>query len=152
MEKGKPLKFILSAVVVFVILFGMVWVKAYLAGDAQYKAGEAAYGTGDMKNAISDYEAAIHMYTPFAPSVPKSATRLWEIGQGFERSGDYDWALIAFRSLRSSFYAVRSFYTPYPEWITRSEAEITAVLAAKKSAEPAPAPAAPAAEAAKPSK
>ena len=46
-----------------------------------------------------------------------------------QKSGDYDWSLLAYRSLRSSFYGVRSFYTPYKDWIARSESEIDKVLA-----------------------
>ena len=94
-----------------------------------YLEGEKAFAAGDYKTAISDYETAIHMYTPFSGYVPASAQRLWEIGQGFENAGEYDWSLIAYRSLRSSFYAVRSLYTPYKDWIERSEKQIDVVLA-----------------------
>ena len=127
-----------NAFIVFVIFIAMVWVKTYFYGRDQYLAGEKAYQAGDIKDAIADYETAIHMYTPLSGYVPKSAERLWEIGQSFERSGDYDWALIAYRSLRSSFYAVRSFYTPYRDWIARSEKEIDIVLAEQNAKQPKP--------------
>jgi len=129
MEKAKLIKFFRNALLVFVVLIAMVWVKTYTYGRGQYMDGEKAFAAGDYKNAISDYETAIHMYTPFSGYVPASAQRLWEIGQGFENSGEYDWSLIAYRSLRSSFYAVRSFYTPYSDWIERSEKQIDVVLA-----------------------
>ena len=140
MDKGKVIRFARNAVLIFVVLTAMVWVKTYFSGRAQYLAGERAYTAGNMKDAISDYETAIHMYAPLAGYVPASAQRLWEIGMGFEKAGDYDWALIAYRSLRSSFYAVRSFYTPYREWIDRSESKIDEVLEAQK-AQQAKAPA-----------
>ena len=129
MEKAKLVKFFRNALLVFVVLVAMVWVKTYFYGRGQYLEGEKAYAAGDYKTAISDYETAIHMYTPFSGYVSSSAQRLWEIGQGFENSGEYDWSLIAYRSLRSSFYAVRSFYTPHKDWIERSEKQIDAVLA-----------------------
>jgi hypothetical protein len=132
MDKGKVMRFARNALLIFVLLLVMVWVKTYFSGRAQYLAGEQAYSAGNMKDAITDYETAIHMYAPFAGYVPSSAQRLWDIGQGFEKAGDYDWALIAYRSLRSSFYAVRSFYTPYREWIDRSERQIDEVLEAQK--------------------
>ena len=128
MEKVRIFKAVRSAIIIIVLLVAMVWVKTYFYGLDQYKQGEKAMASGDLKNAIADYETAIHMYTPFSKYVPASARRLWEIGQGFERSGDYDWALLAYRSIRSSFYGVRSIYTPYKDWITRSDAQIKEVL------------------------
>ncbi len=129
MEKVRVFKAIRNAVIIIVVLVAMVWVKTYFYGLDQYKQGEKAMASGDLKDAITDYETAIHMYTPFAEYVPASAQRLWEIGRGFERSGDYDWALLAYRSIRSSFYGVRSLYTPYKSWIIRSDARINRVLA-----------------------
>ena len=145
MDKGKVIRFIKGGLVIFLIMFSMVWVRTYYSGRAQYLEGEKNFSAGDLRDAITNYETAIHMYTPFGGYVPASAQRLWEIGQGFEESGDYDWALISYRSLRSSFYAVRSFYTPYKDWIGRSEKQIDLVLAAQnragqtgKGLEPAP--------------
>ena len=132
MEKAKIVKAVRNIALIFLVLLAMVWVKTYAVGSKYYQEGEKQFTAGNMKDAITDYETSIHMYTPLAPYVPKSAERLWEIGQGFEDSGQYDWALIALRSLRSSFYAVRSFYTPYRGWIDRSEAEIDKVLAMQK--------------------
>src|SRR5512135_1953580 len=129
MDKGRVVKAVRNAAIILLIMFGMVWAKTYFSGRAQYMAGEKALQDGNLSEAITDYETAIHMYTPFSAYVPASAERLWEIGQGFEKSGDYDWALISYRALRSSFYAVRSFYSPYREWIERSEGQIDAVLA-----------------------
>jgi tetratricopeptide (TPR) repeat protein len=129
MERVRIFKAFRGAFIIFAILIAMVWFKTYSYGQNQYKEGEKAMAAGDLKNAISDYETSIHMYSPFAGYVPASAKRLWQIGQGLENSGDYDWALIAYRSLRSSLYGVRSFYTPYQDWIARSESEIDKVLA-----------------------
>ena len=141
MEGVKIFKALKGVFVIFVLLIAMVWTKTYSYGQNQYKQGEKAMAAGNLKNAISDYETAIHMYAPFAGYVPASAGRLWEIGQGFEKSGDYDWSLIAYRSIRSSFYGVRSFYTPYKDWIARSESEIDKVLALQTKKEQASAPA-----------
>jgi tetratricopeptide (TPR) repeat protein len=129
MERVKIFKALKGVFIIFALLIAMVWVKTFSYGQNQYKAGEKAMAASDLKDAISDYETAIHMYSPFAGYVPASAKRLWEIGQGFEKSGDYDLALIAYRSIRSSFYGVRSFYTPYKDWIARSDSEIDKVLA-----------------------
>ncbi len=132
MDKAKALRVIRNGLLIFLIMFAMVWVRTYFSGRAQYIEGEKNYKSGNIKEAITNYETAIHMYTPMGGYVSASADRLWEIGETFEKSGEYDWALIAYRSLRSSFYAVRSFYTPYPEWIARTEERIDQVLAQEK--------------------
>jgi tetratricopeptide (TPR) repeat protein len=129
MERVRVFKALRGVFIIFAILIAMVWFKTYSYGQNQYKEGEKAMAAGDLKNAISDYETSIHMYSPFAGYVPASANRLWQIGQRLEKSGDYDWALIAYRSLRSSLYGVRSFYAPYRDWIARSESQIGKVLA-----------------------
>ena len=142
MERVRIFKALRGVVIIFAILMEVVWVETYSYGQNQYKKGEKAMAAGDLKNAIADYETSIHMYAPFAGYVPDSAQRLWEIGQGFGKSGDYDWALLAlYRSLRSSFYGVRSFYTPYKDWIARSESKIGKVLALQAEKEQASGPA-----------
>ena len=45
------------------------------------------------------------MYTPFSPLVERAAEKLWRIGRDLETRGDTEKALIAYRALRSSFYA-----------------------------------------------
>ena len=136
MDKAGLIRGLRNGVLILLLLTAMVWVKTYAEGRHYYQEGEKEYAQGNLKDAITDYETSIHMYTPLAGYVPKSAQRLWEIGQGFEGAGQFDWALIALRSLRSSFYAVRSFYTPYQDWIDRSEAEIEKCLAAEKQGTP----------------
>ncbi|HEY3346705.1 MAG TPA: hypothetical protein VGK71_03675 [Nitrospirota bacterium] len=132
MIKNKGLRFAAGAAVLLFIMVAMVWIKTYAYGHGQFVDGEKAFKANDLKTAVTDYETAIHMYTPFGGYVDASAARLWEIGQGYENVGDYDWALIAYRSLRSSFYAVRSFYTPGQGWIERTEKQIDAVLEKQK--------------------
>ena len=49
---------------------------------------------------------------------------LWQIGETLERQGDTDKALIAYRALRSSFYAAHWLITPGQAWIARCDAKI----------------------------
>jgi hypothetical protein len=114
------------------IMIAMIWGRTYYLQWKQYEIGEEAFKRGNMRDAITGYESAIHMYTPGSGMVKKSIERLWEIGEIFERQNQSDWALLAYRSLRSSLYAVRSFYTPYPEWIERCDRKIAQILAVKE--------------------
>jgi hypothetical protein len=42
----------------------------------------------------------------------------------FEQRGQPDWAIIAYSSIRSSFYASRSLYTPGKDWIRKCDDKI----------------------------
>jgi tetratricopeptide (TPR) repeat protein len=94
----------------------------------QFNKGEAAEKGRNFPAAIAGYESAIHMYTPGSSLIEKSAQRLWNIGQVLEQQGDFPRALIAYRSLRSSFYSIAWIYTPGQEWIERCDARIAALV------------------------
>ena len=74
--------------------------------------------------AIAGFESAIHMYTPFSPLVERAAARLWIIGRDLETRGDSEKALIAFRALRSAFYATHGLTRPGMKWIVRCDEKI----------------------------
>jgi hypothetical protein len=93
----------------------------------QYQRGVAAEARGDLLTALSGYEAAIHFHTPFSPLVNRSAERIWAIAEAAERKGDITLSLIAYRALRSSFYAARSLYLPGQRWITACNERIVAL-------------------------
>lgn len=94
----------------------------------QFSRGEAAAAAGNFSAAVAGYEAAIHMYIPGSPLVERSAARLWALGEEWEKKGDKVRALIAYRALRSSFYAVRGLTTPGQEWIARCDQRIALLV------------------------
>lgn len=94
----------------------------------QFNLGEEAFRKGDFPGAVAGYESAIHMYIPFHPTIEKSASQLWIIGELNERQGDVGRALIAYRALRSSFYSATWLVTPGKEWIGRCDAKIAALV------------------------
>jgi hypothetical protein len=67
------------------------------------------------------------MYTPFSSLVQKSAARIWTIGGKLEKAGDRERALIAYRALRSSFYAAKGLHTPGKAWISRCDEKIASL-------------------------
>ena len=93
----------------------------------QFALGNEAYRKGDFTAAVAGYESAIHMYIPFHPAIEQSARQLWRLGDINERQGDINRALIAYRALRSSFYADRWLVTPGVNWIARCDARIAAL-------------------------
>jgi len=95
---------------------------------AQFGLGEAALARGDFAGAVAGYESAIHMYIPSHPLVERAAQQLWNIAETNERQGDITRALIAYRSLRSSFYAAQWFKIPGRDWIARCDRKIAALV------------------------
>ena len=126
MEKVKTIavNMIVIAFLSILLIWGNTWYRQW----RQFDYGEAALAKNDLIAAIAGYESAIHMYTPFSPLVERSAARLWEIAQRCETGGDHERALVACRSLRSSFYSARSLYQPGRVWIARCDAKIAELV------------------------
>jgi hypothetical protein len=116
-----------SAVIVVLCLFIFI-AATWWRMEEQFALGEEAFRKGDFAGAVAGYESAIHMYIPFHPTIGLAAEQLWNIGEIFERQGDYKRALIAYRALRSSFYAARWLTTPGTDWIVRCDQKIAALV------------------------
>lgn len=115
------------------IVITMICLLLFLAGtwwrmSTQFNLGEAAFLKGDFAGAVAGYESALHMYIPFHPAMEKAAEKLWTIGETNERLGDVNRALIAYRSLRSSFYAAHWLVTPGLAWIDKCDKKIAALI------------------------
>jgi len=115
------------------IAFFMVWLNTYQRSVKYFEEGEELLGKKKYLEAITSYETSAHAYTPWNPYVERSMEKLWEIGQMFEdQNKEPDYALIAYRSLRSSVYAIRSFYTPYKEWVPKCDERIQELVRQQK--------------------
>ena len=126
MEKVKTIA--ANVAVIAVISIVLIWANTLYRQHVQFDKGEKGTAAGDFPAAVAGYESAIHMYTPGSSLVQRSAQKLWEIGQMAERGGDTPRALIAYRALRSSFYAVAGINSPGKEWIERCDARIAALV------------------------
>jgi len=110
----------------------LLWGNTLARQQEQFSRGEEARSRGDFIAAVAGYETAIRMYTPWSPLVDRSAGRLWALGEEMERNRDGERALVAYRSLRSSWYAVRGLTSPGTHWIALCDTKI-AKLVAKRS-------------------
>lgn len=127
--KDKAQSIALHIAITAAISLLLIWANTQYRQWSQYTTGEQAMKRGDVIAAISAYDSAIHMYTPFSPLVERSAERLWHLGQALEQRGERERALLAYRSLRSSFYAVRWLVSPGTGWIAKCDARIAALVA-----------------------
>lgn len=126
MEKMKTIAVNVAAAALISLI--LIWGHTLYRQHVQFGKGEKALAARDFPTAVAGYEAAIHMYTPGSSVVEKSARKLWEIAESTERDGDVTRALITYRALRSSFYAVAGLFTPGTEWIKRCDAKIAALV------------------------
>ncbi len=111
-------------IILFLLLTGG---KVLYMQRSHFAAAERFYAALNWKLAIREYDAALHSYFPGSPYVGRSAEKLWQIGEMFEREGKPNWAVLAYSSIRSSFYASRSLYTPGKEWIDKCDDKIAAL-------------------------
>lgn len=123
MLKKYLIRILLGAVIFSILIFG----KVFYMQRSHYLQAEQHYMEADFKLATMEYDAAMHNYTPWSPYIRKSAERLWQIGEMFERKGKPDLAMPAYSSIRSSFYASRSLYTPGKEWIEKCDDKIASL-------------------------
>ncbi|MBV5339852.1 MAG: hypothetical protein J0665_09895 [Deltaproteobacteria bacterium] len=117
-----------NGIVIILISLLMFFASTWWRMNSQFGQGEAALRRGDFTGAVAGYESALHMYIPYHPTIEKAAEKLWQLGESNERQGDVNRALIAYRSLRSSFYADHWLVTPGRAWIEKCDKKITALV------------------------
>jgi len=126
MEKVKTIA--VNAAFIALLSVVLIWGTTLYRQHVQFDKGEQGLAAGDFRAAVSGYESALHMYTPFSPLVERAAQRLWDLGEMAAQRGDQQRALIAYRSLRSSFFAAAGINTPGEEWIGKCDARIAQML------------------------
>jgi len=126
MEKVKNIA--VNAAFIAVLSVVLIWGNTLYRQHVQFDKGEQGLAAGDFNAAVSGYESALHMYTPLSSLVGRAAQRLWDIGESAAQRGDLPRALIAYRSLRSSFYAVSGINTPGEDWIRKCDSRIDQIL------------------------
>jgi hypothetical protein len=119
---------IANSIVICLISLLLFFAGTWWRMSSQFSLGEEAFRKGDFTGAVAGYESALHMYIPFHPTIERAAEKLWLIGETNERLGDVNRALIAYRSLRSSFYAGRWLVTPGTTWIEKCDKKIAALI------------------------
>lgn len=127
----------IKSILVNTVAITVLCLLLFLAGtwwrmQSQFNLGEAAFNRGDFTGAVAGYESALHMYIPYHPTIEKAAQKLWNLAESNERLGDVNRALIAYRALRSSFYADRWLVTPGLDWIERCDRKIAALVPLQK--------------------
>jgi len=115
--------------ILIALLLGLclLWADVWYRQQTQFREGRAGEQRGDFMVALTGYESAIRMYLPSSPTLQQAALRIWELGEAAERRHDTERALIAYRTLRSAFYATRWLRQPGEDWIRRCDAKIASL-------------------------
>lgn len=125
-------KRIFKICVFMVILLFFVYLRVLIGQYREFKKAEEAYANLNFKDAVVYYETAILFYTPVSPYLDKAIERMFEIALKYEQKGEYDYALDVYENLRSSLYATKSFYQPYPHVISACDRKISELLGKAK--------------------
>ncbi len=87
---------------------------------------------GRTDQAILHFRRAAHWYAPGNPYSTAALEHLWALGQEAEQGGERKRALLAYRAMRSSILASRSFYTPHEKWLSRANDRIATLMARQR--------------------
>ena len=111
------------------VCLGVVLVRAVWEGRSALAEGDAALESGDPSEAIARWRRAARWYVPAAPHVASAYDRLEILARQAEEKSDTATALAAWRGVRSSILATRSFYTPFADRLDPANQRIAALMA-----------------------
>lgn len=112
---------------VLITVFVILYVRVLSLQRMHFEGAEGYLREANYKLALREYDAAMHFYSPLSPYQERAARRLWQMAGMFESEGKSDWAKIALSSIRSSYYASRSLFTPGKDWIKRCDERLAAL-------------------------
>ena len=122
----KPIK--LAALAVAVGL-GVIVTRVFWDGRQALRAGDAAMQKQDTTEALVEWRRAARWYAPGAPHVVAAYGRMEELARAAEARGEDALALEAWRGIRSSSLATRSFYTPFADKLDAANQRIAELMA-----------------------
>lgn len=125
-------KWVIGAAAVLFVL-GVLLSRAFYDGSRALSAGDAALARGDIEEAIRGWRRAARWYVPGASHVSGAYDRLEGLAAAAEENGDRSNALEAWRAVRSSILATRSFYTPFEDRLARANDKIASLMAKEPS-------------------
>ena len=110
----------------------VVAVRVAVSSHARWQDAEAHFSTGDTRGAVDRWGRAARLYVPGSPSASRSLARLEEVAALEESRGNTELALSAWRELRASIRATRSFYTPSADRLARADQHIAKLAASSE--------------------
>ncbi len=128
MELKTVLRGIIAAVIIFIILFSMLWIKTLSTANKYYTLAEAKFTEDNYKEAILDYSEVIRNYTPGNKKIYLAIKKMFHIAEFYEKQEKYRRSIETYREVTASLYGSESFYQPGQEWINKAETQIERLL------------------------
>jgi hypothetical protein len=122
------------AVLCLVVGLGVVVTRVFWDGRAALQAGDDALARGDVEGAVVAWRRAARWYAPGAPHVATAYERLAALAREADAHHDRPGALLAWRAIRSSALATRSFFQPYAAELDAANERIAILMAAEEKA------------------
>jgi hypothetical protein len=111
------------------VLLCVFAVRVVTSAASELERGAALQTEGDTEGAIIHLRRAARWYAPGSPYHVRALSRLAEIGAAAEHEGETERALSAYRAIRGSILATRSFYVPERERLEAANARIADLMA-----------------------
>lgn len=128
------LRLALRALALVSLVFGTLAARVVYSAHGELSAAKRAANGGDVDLALAHYRRAARHYAPGSPYHVAALDQLAALGRAAEAAGDETRALAAYRSIRGSILAARSFYVPEGERLAAADRHIAALM----SEQPAP--------------
>ena len=117
--------------VALALVIALTCLKLLSTSKNEFILAEAHLAKNEISKAITHYERALHWFLPFSQTPYQAAEKLWEIAQEYQTQNQIAEALKTYRTLRSSFYSIRSIYTPGKKWIPLCNEKIAHLMAVR---------------------
>lgn len=125
----RPWRIALVVVAVAAVVAGAAYLRVLLIARGAVVEAEQGLSEGRPDDALYHFRRAAHAYAPLNPWNEAAYDRLWQMGRKAELEGDQDRALEAYRAIRSSILAARSFTTPHPDRLEEVDGRIARLMA-----------------------
>jgi len=126
---SRALRLGLRAGAVILLVLGVVSARVIHSARTELDAARRAAESGDLDRALVHDRRAARYYVPGSPYHVLALDRLAALGRAAEAQGDSDRALAAYRAIRGSILATRSFYVPERARLEAADQRIAALMA-----------------------
>jgi hypothetical protein len=113
------------------VVLAVLALRVVLASRAELQRADQLRSEQQLDAAIVHYRRAARWYAPANPYSTRALDRLARLARSAQDGGNEDRALSAWRAVRSSIMATRSFYVPHGERLRQANERIARLMAAK---------------------
>jgi hypothetical protein len=111
------------------LVIGALAVRVVYSAQQELAEAHASVAGGDLDEAVVHYRRAARFYAPGSPYHVEALERLAVLGSAAEQRGDGERALAAYRAIRGSILASRSFYVPERARLSAADQSIARLMA-----------------------